>query len=372
MNDITKTKTAIRFAARCGATALVLLVGPLWAGEPAGKSASVNAPEAWKQKGKDTSITVIPARLAGAASAKVGEVLGMMLERGGMKNVEVGQVEFRVPDNADLAQTATALSEFVKKTPPATDLVLFADFLGTPGKSVSEVRSMLVAKSGEVVWQDRQTPNDADFKRLKPAEPMTCCLLVVERLRPIFKLDDPTKADATGGKLAENWEKKTGVATEAERKSMSQRLTTFKADASKAKIMVYPVRANGGFHPANAKHLAKLLGDAGYTGAVAAEVGPQLEIKGDMNEQKVLWDMARGFAKHVAAQKPDADYVIFADYLMNKDTAGGVHFAMCDKNGELVIVDFQNSHHDDFNAVQPKSVDDCDQLVTKRMLNYGK
>jgi hypothetical protein len=44
-----------------------------------------------------------------------------------------------------------------------------------------------------------------------------------------------------------------------------------------------------------------------------------------------------------------------------------VHFVVCDHNGEWVIVDFQNDHFPDFQAMELKSGDDCDRLVTKRL-----
>ncbi|MFH1999683.1 MAG: hypothetical protein ABIK28_08385, partial [Planctomycetota bacterium] len=50
--------------------------------------------------------------------------------------------------------------------------------------------------------------------------------------------------------------------------------------------------------------------------------------------------------------------------------AGAVHFALCDRKGDWVIVDFQNNHHDDFNEVSPKSWKDCNALATIRLKGY--
>jgi len=44
-----------------------------------------------------------------------------------------------------------------------------------------------------------------------------------------------------------------------------------------------------------------------------------------------------------------------------------VHFVVCDRRGELVVVDFQNSHHAEFKAIHPKTREDCDRLVIRRM-----
>ena len=235
------SKHRVRVMATLLATACV---GTAWAQQPdkpAAPAKQGQQADQLKSVGKDASLTVLPVGLAGKPSPQVGEVLGMMLERGGMKNLEVGATEFSPPKDADLTQTATKLGEFVRANPPTTDFVLFADFLGVPGKSVSEVRGVIVNKQGEVVWQDRQTGNDADFKRIKPGEPMTCCLLLVERLRPVLNLGDPNREDAPQGKLAQRWEQKTGVPDEAENKAMKDRQQAFKKAASKATLVVYPV-----------------------------------------------------------------------------------------------------------------------------------
>ncbi len=163
--------------------ALVGTACPLQAGEQAAPAGQSQPLDQLTSAGKDASLTVLPVNLGGNPSPQVGEVLGMLLERAGMKNLEVGVTEFRPPEKADLAQTGASLGEFVRANPPATDYALFADFLGSPGKGVAEVRGVIVNKQGEVVWQDRQTATDADFTRLKAGEPMTCCLLLVERLR---------------------------------------------------------------------------------------------------------------------------------------------------------------------------------------------
>lgn len=345
----------------------------LHAGKPAASAGQARPLDQLKSAGKDASLTVLPVGLGGKPLPQVGEVLGILLEQAGMKNLEIGATEFRAPEEADPAQIATAFGEFVRANPPATDYALYADFLGSPGKGFTEVRGVIVNKQGEVVWQDRQTADDADFKRLKAGEPMTCCVLLVKRLRPVLNLGNPNRRDAPKGKLAQRWAQKTGVADDAELKAINERQQAFKKAASKATLVVYPVRVGSNSNIESAVHLAKLLNDAGLTKATAASEGPQLDIKANMNEQKVLWDMAHAFRAHVQAHPPEADYALFADYLMmNKDAVGEVHFAVCDRKGQLVIVDYQNDHHDDFNAIRPKSAEDGDRLVLKRLEGYCK
>jgi len=377
MGRRTNHRHRIRTIAALCVAALVGTTCAQEAAKPAAPAGQSRPLDQLKSAGKDASLTVLPANLGGKPSPQVGEALGMLLERAGMRNLEIGVAEFSPPKDADLTQTAASLGEFVRANPPTTDYVLFADFVGTPGKGVAEVRGVIVNKQGDVVWQDRQTADDADFKRIKPNEPMECIILLAERLRPVLNLDDPNlEEDAPQGKqgkLAQRWEQKTGVPDEAERKAMEDRQQAFKKAASTATLVIYPVRSGGKSNADSAVHLAKLFNDAGLTKAVAASDGPQLDIKGDMNEQKVLWGMARAFREHVQAHPPEADYALFADYLMmGKDAVGGVHFAVCDRKGELVVVDYQNDHHADFNAIKPKSAEDGDRLVLKRLEGYCK
>ena len=342
------------------------------ADQPAAPVVVQKALDDFKAAGKDASLTVVGANLAGKPMKQVTEVVGMFLERAGMKNLELGEVEFPLSEDADLAQTAHALAEFVRAHPIQTDYALFADFLGTPGRGVVEVRGVIVNKQGELVWQDRQTPEDADFKRIKPREPMDCIELLVERLRPVLKLDDPMRADAPEGKIAKRWERQTGVPDEAERDAMKERQEAFKKAAATATLLIYPAHAGDEWSAESATHLAQMINETKLVKATAADKGPQLDVKGDMNEQKVLWGMARAFREQVQKQPPETDYVLYADYLMGRGAVGGVHFAICDRKGQLVVVDFQNSHWDDFKSIDPKSREDCDRLVVKRLEGYCK
>src|SRR3990172_9461530 len=106
---------------------------------------------------------------------------------------------------------------------------------------------------------------------------MTCCVLLVERLRPVLNLGDPNRQDAPQGKLAQRWEQKTGVPDEPELKAMKERQHAFKKAASNATLVVYPVRAGGKSNPDSAIRLAKLFNDARLTKATAASEGPQLD-----------------------------------------------------------------------------------------------
>jgi hypothetical protein len=364
------------------ALAATLLAGAAWAqkdapvpkptpvaGAPAASLAATPL-EKFKAAGKGAPLAVLPTVLGGRPFPQVGGIVALFLERAGMTGLEISAAAFVPPENADLAQTAAAFAEHVKADPPATEYALFTEFRVAPKRGFTELRSVVVNKAGEVVWQDRQAKGDADWDRLSPKEPMECCLLVAQRLRPVLGLDDPQSDSGKPGKIAEQLRTASGVPDDAEMDAIHARGAAFKKAAAGATLLVYPPRAGDAYSPQSATALAALLGEKQLTRATAAPEGPRPQIAPDPNQQKVLWSMARALSQYVKQNPPGADYVLFADYIMGKDVVGGVNFAICNKQGELVVVDFQNSHWPDFQSIDPKKREDCDRLVAKRMEGY--
>lgn len=356
------------------ASALITFAGAACAqksAEPAPTASVQDSPALarFKAAGKAAPMTVYPARLAGRSSEQVGEVVGMMLERAGMTKLDLSTNAFTPPEGADLAASARAFGDFVRAAPPATDYALFTDIIGSPREGLSELRTIVADKDGAVVFQDRQAKGDADFDRLNPREPMECCILAVERLRPVLGLNDPSRSEASGD-LAKRWQQKSGIPDKAELAAIQTRAEAFKKAAPGATLVIYPVHAGEDFSPESAATLAAEFTRARLTNASAPAQGPNLPLKGDMNEQKVLWASARAFSDYVKKNPLEANYAMYADYLMGKDSVGAVHFFVCDRAGELVIVDFQNSHHADFKAIKPRTREDCDRLVAKRLAGY--
>lgn len=326
----------------------------------------------FRAAGKAASLTVAPTVTAGKPIPKVGEVVALMLERGGMPNLETSTVAFLPPKGADLASAASAFSTFVRANPPSTDYILYTEFQGVPGKGVSEVRAVVATKNGDIVWKDRQAPGDKDFDRIKPKEPIQCCLLITERLRPVLGLSKSPQGDAEGGKIAERFRRETGVPDKTETAAIESRGKTFKKSAAKSSLIVYPVRVGGAFSAESASNVAATLNGRKFTKAKSVADGPTFETAGDINEQKVLWSTARSFSAHIQKNPPEADYVVFADYLMKQNGVGAVHFVVCNRKGELVVVDYQNEHSADFKAINPTTREDCDRLLAKRLESYSR
>jgi hypothetical protein len=333
-------------------------------------NAAIDLPDArFKAAGTGAALTVIPTRLAGTPMPKVGDAIALLLEQRGMTNLETSTTAFAPPEGTDLPATSKAFGEFVRGNQFPTEYVMFTEFMGTREKGITEVRAVVVNRQGDVMWTFKQAKGDAEFDRVKPHEPMQCCVMIVDGLRPVLKLTDG-KRELPPGKIAERWRLATGSPDKTEMERIEQRGKAFKKAAATATLVVYPAHAGSEFSPASATNLASVINEKRLTKAAAADTGPRFEIVRDMNEQRVLWSMANGFSDYVKKNPPNEDYVMFADYVLGSIVC--IHFAICNKKGELVIVDYQNDHHGDFKAINPKSREDCDRLVIKRLQGYCK
>jgi len=144
----------------------------------------------------------------------------------------------------------------------------------------------------------------------------------------------------------------------------------------RATLVVFPVRvriADNAADAASAADLAKMINDAGMCKAEPAKQPLLLKAsQEDPNEAKVLWDLAREFRDYVKKNPTDADYVLYADCRFNPEhwEQGFVHFIVCDRKGEWVIVDLQNSHHRDYQSIKPTSREGCNKILIKRLESY--
>ena len=88
-----------------------------------------------------------------------------------------------------------------------------------------------------------------------------------------------------------------------------------------------------------------------------------------MNQQKVLWTAARSIREKVRARAPGTEYVLLAHFVAapDREEAFGAHLYLFDRGGRCVIVDFQNSHHDDFRRDPPNSPASRVRLAAQRL-----
>ncbi len=105
----------------------------------------------------------------------------------------------------------------------------------------------------------------------------------------------------------------------------------------------------------------------GHANVARMELKP---IQASTNQTKILWDTARAFQDSLRKNPPAADYALLADYGIGrtpdgKTEVGGVDLILCDRKGEWFLVTLRNSHHPDFQQINPQSPDDCNRLVVE-------
>ena len=373
-------KTNSSFRALALPVAMALLAVCLGRSAIAAESQAGIAPEQqrlelMKSKGPDGTLTILPVRLAGKPWDRVTEVVGVLLEQQGLRNIELGKTAF-TPAATNWESLATNVGAFVKTNPITTGYALYAEYNGDHKTGLNELRAVVVDQTGAVVWTDFLTMQDEALKKIEDRDPMTFSVLLVERLGPQLGLNDETAKAAKPGKLAALLDQRSGLPPENERAALPERQQTMKPALPGATLLIYPARIGGNQTSLpSATNIVRLLNEAGLCKAVPADATVLLKAsQADPNELKTLWDLAREFRDYVRAHPPVADYALYADYGFNPQNAeqGFVHFVVCDRKGEWVIVDLQNSHQPDYQSIGIISRERCDQLLVKRLEGYLK
>jgi hypothetical protein len=323
------------------------------------------------------SVTVFPVVLTAgqplpASLTKTStELIGVFLERAGMQQIEIADTQFSPPADSDLDKAAAAFSQFVQSRKRATQFALFGQLIGSPGSGVDEIRLVVANRQGQIVLAQR-----LDRKEISPGgkkvELMEACLFLVNHLREPWGLADPMRKDAPEGKMSALLNKNSGIPPKDELDAMQPRRSALKKNIHSSTVAVYPVGVSGKSDEAAGLRLTQMLTKEGIGRAQSAGIDPKLDIPANTNQTKILWDIARAFQDFLRKNPPTADYALFADYGISrtpdgKTGVGGVQFVLCDRSGNWVLVDLQNSHHADFQRIDPQSVDDCNRLVVERL-----
>ncbi len=206
---------------------------------------------------------------------------------------------------------------------------------------------------------------------IKPDTDSVILVLVADNKGASYGFDNVTFAPIDAPVSQEN-RKETEPPEQSEFAAMDKRLQTMKKAGTSARMMVYPARVAGDHtDQTSATHLAELLNEAGLCQATVAKTGPVLKGEGWPDESAVLWLFARAARSYVRQHPTDSDYVLFADYWDSpRKTTWAVHFVVCDRAGDWVIVDLQNSHHPDFQRINPKTLADGDRLMLERLKTH--
>ncbi len=352
-----KRQSTTRLATYLTAIAATALMGCQVPGAHA-KPPAVVPPE------KIDSVTVYPIWMGDRLYDNVGDALGLVLEKQGVPNVWPTDHEFTPALEVEWEQAAKAFGQKVRKDGIKSEHALLAAYVGSRAEGVKEIRIAVVDEKGQVVLRDVQTRDDPAFKRTRPGDPMACCFFVAERLKPYL---DTSAHHGEQGRMMRVWAERSGLPAREERAAIEQREEKFEDNAPNCQVVIYPPRIGDEVDRQRAEHLVAEINKRGWFNAQIAKEAPVLKVAGNSNEQRVLWDLAKRFQDYVKEHPPAADYALYADYLMAGEKVGAVHFVICDRSGAWVVVDFQNSHHADFQAVKPQSRADCDELLLRML-----
>ncbi len=373
-----KEKSTIRLFA----AVLVLWVGLLIFGVrplPALATSDVNSAQAQrlakikKCDPNNVSLALLPVQIwfkhPMITSRMVADVLGSVVESYGMNNLDAIDAEFIPPAKAAWEQVPAHLAEFLKKNPPKNEYVLYAQYLGDPNGGPTEIRFVVTDAAGNLVLSDRQTDKDEDFKRIVSGDPdaMGCSVLAAERL--FSRLGWQKVEGEPHGKFARKWAQASGTPSDEEQAAMGQRAAKLKTDIKTAQIAIYSTCIGEERNTESAAHLASLVAQQLGCKTIKVDKPVSFQRQPTSNEQKLLWDLARAFRDYLRANPADSNYAMLAEYFVNPagGPVGAVHFVVCEKSGDWVLVDFQNNTHEDFQRIAPKSIEDCDRLAIERL-----
>lgn len=112
---------------------------------------------------------------------------------------------------------------------------------------------------------------------------------------------------------------------------------------------------------------AKSIGDF-LTAEKLAEVtvtGSAVPIPGPWhgNQARMLRESADAVAAYLKENPVQTEYVLLAEYLFDRESAGGVHCYILDAEGTVAYAALLNSHHKMFTDVNPKTVADCNEIL---------
>lgn len=329
-----------------------------------------------KAKGIDASVTIFPVGINGFPGDDIAIIIGVLLEEKGLKCIELSKTKFSPSSQSNLLTLADSLGKFVKAHPIPTEYALYSEMiLDMQKRAFTELREIVVDKTGAIVWTEKLDSTDVAFRHVADPDPMGFSILLSERLGMRLGLTAETATNAKPGKLSAIFRERFGMPTEKETAEMPKLQKIMKANFKKSKLMVYPLRINGELNRQGAAQLIKMINDAGLCKAIPSKDTLSLKLRArEQNEMKILWNMAVEFRDHIKANPQNADYLLFADYVFNPQAwkQGYVHFVVCDRNGEWVIADLQNSGQAEFQNVMPVSIEGCNDLLYAHLEHYLK
>lgn len=149
----------------------------------------------------------------------------------------------------------------------------------------------------------------------------------------------------------------------------------FRAALGSTSMTVYPtyvrIGAGGTHDAASAEALADWLKEQKLADVVVSS--EQVPLRGEwrMNQARMFRTSVEAFSQYVREHPPTTQYAVMAEYLMGaEDRVGGVHLYFLKADGTPAFGFLQNSHHEAFQSVDPKSREDCTKVLLSAAAKY--
>ena len=93
----------------------------------------------------------------------------------------------------------------------------------------------------------------------------------------------------------------------------------------------------------------------------------QVPITGSWHhsQPRMLGESAEAFAAYTKEHPVATEFALLPEYLMGRSRAGGIHCYVVDAQSRLAYVVLRNSHWPIFAEMDPKSVDDCTDVLVR-------
>jgi hypothetical protein len=324
------------------------------------------------------SLTVYPIVLARPDTAidektqkfgeRIAEVVGLTLEQHGMlPGVSAKYPGTIVPDDA-LVEVEKKFQTFVEGEAIETDYALFAFFGVKPSKrgpAVARICVILTDAEGRKAWSKDIT----EIPEGEMSSPMGALMLLTGEIRSVSDLEEPDPDNAPYGPMARLMDKRNGLPAKPERDAMDERFEAAYDSFSEASLSVYPFRIweTEGGSVEGAEALAGKLTQAGLFRASAVDTDTLLVATRDPDQpsqMKIMWDTARDFRNYLREHPAEADYALLVDVTI---PTHHVHIILCEGSGEWVAASLMNSHHPEFQEIDPQTLEDCVTLAFLRL-----
>ena len=265
--------------------------------------------ELMKSKGVDGSLTILPVRMMAQPWERISEVVGVLLEQQGLKNIELCSDFYYRSSKLNLKDLADSVGEFVKPLNIKTDYVLYAEMKVENEKhAITELVGIVVDNKGAVVWTDMLNSSDEVFRQVDDPDPMGFSILLVQRLAPQMGLNEETARNEKPGKMTDIMNARSGLPPASEMSAMPERQKLMKENFKNSTLLVYQVRIGDDKSGQGTADLVKMINEQGICKAAQANDTMVLKTpRQDPNELKLLWDLARDFRDYARKNPQNAD-----------------------------------------------------------------